>query len=1383
MRALQQRTMRDLYDHTRHKDLAAPEEPAEGRGGGRAEGSGYRELVPKEDKAAVRKRLVPSNSTRLKAESGTCNVCYAPCSSCLHRSLAVEDSNAECASSQTCSARSEVRNNSLVRSEKGLHNKGENDDEFSATSGHVSYSITGGNNKVFARPSIADDSSEVDMPAKRRRLLNQNKKQSRAEHHDDSNSCVTGTSAEGKLHADKKKLSTSASSRDLTANDYKDNSMVCRSRLKNQCVDESKKGSDAHDMHPSSSGRLFPADSPISTKKLLRTQSSVSASSRLSPKKKAHECGTVQDNSSHQSCEKVSLSKNNVEQPRGGKLDPCVAGSGNHGTLAGYSNINANKAGFSSKDLENGSSCRKDEIQEHAGIQSNDGVTRNEGDKQEWDQDCSMDISSDGKLNIQHDMMTDCGTSEGLIDVNVCDICGDVGREYLLATCTRCLEGAEHIYCMRVKLDKVPDGEWLCEECQLREDQNNTRSNYGVTAVNMSEGKKNQSSESRNKPKALQIVVPELDAPESTRSTPKADQCDGKNKKLHLASADTQTRQAKVTPLASERLDVKSKKLLSIANRNKQVLPSDLDARPHTHGTPTAGGSNKKCQSSEFLLNRKKLRVSTDMESPSSSEGLRSPTMSCKRQAENNSSPKPRLLKTDSFRKHDVISRENSFKKSDKGGLTSVDNAPVRTTQAVKNSQALSRSYSLGNMVAKTPVPSPKGLLSKQLSFNSTNNGPKVKQLAEGVASKLRPANHSPRDPRDKGAVKKLVQSGSFKREGSVCLDAGSSKQKQTFHLSQDEKPGILKPVKEKNLMERRASFSFKKPSIPSSPRPDSCMKLGERKNDQDISRSGSSILKSSKRPGNVEKKQSSDLSKSDNDKQDVTIHPKSMGVVSGKVAHVPDPPVSSKCVKKESSNGVSKSDNDKQDVTVHPKSMGVVSGKDAHVSDPPVPSKCVKKESSNDVEDEDLFISVKNGSRMPNESAEVVLTSSTTMTSESGLRDVAIASTSEDSAPKVVCFQQKPLESTGDDSCKIVEAAQATGSILNEIPPGVQMAHNLYPPDDKLDKPDLKQEAFMDQSSALENPLRDLVIPEQSYIWQGSFEVSRHGNSPEIFDGFQAYLSICASSKAREVGEQLPDKIQLAEVPRLSSWPLQFKEVNPTEDNIALFFFAKDVESYERAYGKLLENMLLGDLSLTANISGSELLIFPSDKLPERIQRWNGLLFFWGIFHARKASSPPELPLTGTNNCSLQQITGSDVGSPKALQSLGIDLNECPNDDISDPAISLGSESEKSGAFVDHNTFLVSKHEDRKLNASEIHHEETADAKQIIPGHPTAASYGIHPPTLSTGEGHDMIRNYSTAAKGAQEQQVETKWRKIRMKLSSVLHSSQVPLGQSQMR
>ena len=360
----------------------------------------------------VRKRVVSSNNTCVKAESGTCNVCSAPCSSCLHPRIRVEDSNVECASSQTCSTRSEVKNNSLVRSEKGFCSKGENDDEFSATSGHVSYSVTGGN-KVVARSSIADDSSEVDMPSKRRRLLNQDTRLSRAEYLDDSNSCVT--SGEGKLHLDKKKLSTSASSRDLTAKDYK--AMANHSKLRNQCVDESKKGSDGRDMHPSSSGRFSPVDSSVMTKKLLRTQSSVSALSRLSPNRQAHEFGKAVDNLSHQPCEKTTLLKNN-EQARGGQLNPCISGDNNHGMLAGYSNRHANKDGFSLKDLDNGTLCSKHEIKEHGDIHSNDDVKKNVGGKQDSDQDCSMDISSDRNLNIQHDVMTDCGNSEGLIDVS-----------------------------------------------------------------------------------------------------------------------------------------------------------------------------------------------------------------------------------------------------------------------------------------------------------------------------------------------------------------------------------------------------------------------------------------------------------------------------------------------------------------------------------------------------------------------------------------------------------------------------------------------------------------------------------------------------------------------------------------------------------------------------------------------------------------------------------------------------------------------------------------------------------------------------------------------------------------------------------------------------
>jgi hypothetical protein len=264
---------------------------------------------------------------------------------------------------------------------------------------------------------------------------------------------------------------------------------------------------------------------------------------------------------------------------------------------------------------------------------------------------------------------------------------------------------------MRVKLDKVPDSEWLCEECQLKDDSSKTRCKYGVQKVNISEGKKHNS-ENQNNPKALRVVVPNLDAPQISCSAPTTDQCDSKNKKLQPASADTQPRQAKVTSPAAERLEVKNKQLLSMANCKKlHVITSDLEARSHTSGIPTPGSSNRKNQSSELWLNRKKLRVSTDMESPMSSEGLRSSPISCKRLVENTSSPNPRLFKANSLKKHDNLSRENTFKKSNEGSLRSLDKASVRNAQAVKSSQTLSRSYSMGSMVnAKAPVPSPRGL-------------------------------------------------------------------------------------------------------------------------------------------------------------------------------------------------------------------------------------------------------------------------------------------------------------------------------------------------------------------------------------------------------------------------------------------------------------------------------------------------------------------------------------------------------------------------------------------------------------------------------------------------------------------------------------------------
>jgi len=62
---------------------------------------------------------------------------------------------------------------------------------------------------------------------------------------------------------------------------------------------------------------------------------------------------------------------------------------------------------------------------------------------------------------------------------------------------------------------------------------------------------------------------------------------------------------------------------------------------------------------------------------------------------------------------------------------------------------------------------------------------------------------------------------------------------------------------------------------------------------------------------------------------------------------------------------------------------------------------------------------------------------------------------------------------------------------------------------------------------------------------------------------GFQAHLSSFASEKVFEVVKKFPHKLVLDEVTRPCAWPVQFKEVGAHEDNIALYFFAKDFERF----------------------------------------------------------------------------------------------------------------------------------------------------------------------------------------------------------------------------
>ncbi|CAN0830262.1 hypothetical protein LINGRAHAP2_LOCUS1343 [Linum grandiflorum] len=146
--------------------------------------------------------------------------------------------------------------------------------------------------------------------------------------------------------------------------------------------------------------------------------------------------------------------------------------------------------------------------------------------------------------------------------------------------------------------------------------------------------------------------------------------------------------------------------------------------------------------------------------------------------------------------------------------------------------------------------------------------------------------------------------------------------------------------------------------------------------------------------------------------------------------------------------------------------------------------------------------------------------------------------------------------------------------------------------------------------------------IPDYDFIWQGTFEVNRGGKTTNIHGGIQAHLSTCASSKVLEVVNKFPENVRLDEVSRSSTWPRQFHEFGATGDNIALYFFAKDLESYNKHYKGLLDNAVKRDLAFKGYIDGVELLIFPSTQLPEDSQRWNMMFFLWGVFKGRKSGS-----------------------------------------------------------------------------------------------------------------------------------------------------------------
>ncbi|KAL9327883.1 hypothetical protein ACSQ67_002886 [Phaseolus vulgaris] len=667
--------------------------------------------------------------------------------------------------------------------------------------------------------------------------------------------------------------------------------------------------------------------------------------------------------------------------------------------------------------------------------------------------------------------------------VKVCDICGDAGREDLLAICSRCSDGAEHTYCMREMLEKVPEGDWLCEECK--------------------------------------------DAEENENKKP----------------------------------DVEDKKIVEVSSTSQ--------------------------------VSGKRLSDNIEVAPAAKRQALESSTGSPK-----TSSPK-RLV---------PLSRESSFKTLNKSKVKTGLPIPSRNNSGGSDTET-ARSPSIGPR-GQTP----KGTLLKSNSFNNVNSKPRVKLVDEVVPPKSKGDLKGSRHLKESGALDRKFPSRIDRPVVSSVVSSPKGDQRLTPR-AESSKPSAMNNNREvKVIQDGKASA---------------------------LSRSMSSINRKSLEPQIISERTSTRVDEAQQDvlprtRETANQIEKSRDSSSDRVR--PVVPTSSKgpfCQKckefghaiecctagttQESGAEISVTTSSSSKEEMHKGNILKAAIQAALLRRPEIYK---KKEVSNQTDE--------------------VSTSGTDLNCEVTSNDPILVSSTPKNSMSVeeTPEQQEILENSTSDSSKCSSANDFKQ--LKSCPtdfrsqPGKLGSICLA-----AGKPVVRD--MSDKAMTLSIlPSKTLAFPEYEYIWQGIFEVHRNGKPPDLYTGLQAHLSSCASPKVLGAVNKFLPKVSFNEASRTSLWPSQFHHGGVSEDNIALYFFASDVERHG-----LLDRMIRNDLALKGNFEDVELLIFPSNQLPENSQRWNMLFFLWGIFRGRKmnhSDSTKKICIPSLNGMPVEEKSSSVV-------------------------------------------------------------------------------------------------------------------------------------------
>ncbi|KAG8390517.1 hypothetical protein BUALT_Bualt01G0091600 [Buddleja alternifolia] len=754
-------------------------------------------------------------------------------------------------------------------------------------------------------------------------------------------------------------------------------------------------------------------------------------------------------------------------------------------------------------------------------------------------------------------------------DVKVCDICGDAGREDLLAICCKCSDGAEHTYCMREMLAKVPEGEWMCEECKTVERVRNERHEK---IGRMDESEKNNSS--------------------------------GQASSEYINTSDAEGHRTK----GYKKLPGKR-------------LRDDADAE-----------------------------VSSIVKKPAVESIVGSP-------------------KTSNSSKTAALSREKSLKNPDKGRLQSSQHSTSDTVPVNDTTESASSASDLR-------VQKYRGAFSKSNSFNSLNSKPKVKLVDQVIIQRQKSSREHGSFRMKEGVARSIGKSMSFK---STSSHAESKTKMLSPRLSYSQDMKITENTKQRSTSEQQRSSRTEHPSINSM-----------------ISSSMSSTSRIDKRPASRAESSSLATSANHHELKHVRTDGKSAALsrssslaarrnadLSSSLGEFRRPSIySHSIVGISSANGVNNAEQKSNQTGLKEDSSScsvvaerpLVNANESAPADLPWPR--------------DLTYS---GERMREFSGSRFSPTSVKSSRDESDNIKAAIEAAVLKKPGIYRKHRAPDDSSVSSvGCEIAQDHVSIAAGKNKLSSDAELPERSST-SRNLTADSLKQETVnnmkdpleglssgggdsvhaapssrdMHVSAAIPFSLKSLAIPEHEYIWQGSFEICRSGNTFDLRDGIQAHLSTCASPKVIEAANNLKNKIVLYEVPRLSTWPIQFQEHGVRDDNIALYFFAKDLESYDKIYKVLLDNMMKNDLALKGNVNGVELLIYPSNQLPDNSQRWNMLFFLWGVFKGKRESSLQHMPESLNQFCAPRDIPPAIMSLPEtrcSFRPITEDLPESNN-------------------------------------------------------------------------------------------------------------------------